>query len=233
MTTKKLTHEELAAAQERKDWALLWQHAMPLVKLAVRRSKHRGAEEKEELEQQGMLIAGEAIRAWPPLECAFSTFIVRRVSGDLANYLIEKDRGGIGSYKQNPTVLSLGDERADVDSVSDDDRDEDDGTFDAALTYAGVVMRGGQHDGEGYVPQGFGDPSVEADVNAQTALRAALQHLTAEEIELVSTVYGLGGGRTQTLAQYAEARHLPYRTAKRRMQNIRAVLAPQLQNFRN
>lgn len=230
---KKLTHAELAAAQERGDWDLLWAQALPLVRLAIRRSKLRDAEDADDLEQQGTLIAGEAIRSWKPLECAFSSHVVRRVQGDLANYTIERERGGVGSYKQRPTILSLGDDRPDAKPSTDSEGEDEENTFEGALTYAGVVMPGGQYDGEGYTPEGFRDPSEEADVSAQLAVRAALQHLTEEEQDLVCSVYGVGGGRTQTLVEYASARNIPLRTARRRMANAKEILALHLRNFRD
>lgn len=237
MTQKKLTHAQLAEAQSRADWTLLWQYATPLVKLVIgrmARSKDvRSEDADDDLLQQGMLIAGEAARSWRPIECTFSTHITNRVHGDLLNYAAMRGGGGIGSYKQKPVVLSLGDERPDASTAADEEDAEDDGSFDAALTYAGVVMPGGQFDGDGSVPQGFGDPSEEGDVSRRVALGAALQHLTAEEIELVSTVYGLGGGHTQTLIEYAEARGIPYITAKRRWANVRAILSQHLRNFRH
>jgi|ADGO01.1.fsa_nt_gi hypothetical protein len=80
---KKLTHAELAAAQERGDWDLLWAQAMPLVKMVVGRMGRNGSVRSEDADddllQQGMLIAGDAMRAWRPLECAFSTHITNRV----------------------------------------------------------------------------------------------------------------------------------------------------------
>lgn len=236
---KKFTHAELAAAQERGDWDLLWQQALPLVPLAIRKAKRSGAiaadDADADLLQQGMLIAGEAVRTWKPIECALSTHVVWRVRGDLFNYVTERARGGIGSYKQRPDVLSLGDDRPNTAKTSDIDGEdgEDDGTFDAALTYAGVVMPGGQYDGDGYVPQGFDDPSVEADCAAKDAIRASLQHLTDEEQDLVCCVFGIGDGKTQTLVEYAAARDIPLRTARRRMAAAKEILALRLENFRH
>jgi hypothetical protein len=239
MTKQKLTHAELAAAQERGDWALLWQHAMPLVKLVIKRMRKDGAAQSDnadddgELLQQGMLIAGEAMRVWRPIECAFSTHITTRVRGGILNHRAEAANAGVGSREQKPVILSLGDERPDSSTSADDEDKDEDGTFDAALTYAGVVMPGGQFDGDGYVPEGFADPSELADVGAKEAVRASFQHLTPEEIELVSTLYGFDGARAQTLVEYAEARGIPYRTVKWRLAKIRAVLAPVLRNLGN
>lgn len=234
---KKLTHAELAAAQERGDWDLLWAQAMPLVKMVVGRMGRNGSVRSEDADddllQQGMLIAGDAMRAWRPLECAFSTHITNRVRSDLLNYATTRANGGIGSHMQKPVVLSLLDERPDAPRSDDGDEEETDNTFEGALTYAGVVMPGGQYDGEGYTPEGFRDPSEEADVSAQLAVRAALQHLTEEEQDLVCSVYGVGGGRTQTLVEYASARNIPLRTARRRMANAKEILALHLRNFRD
>lgn len=233
---KKFTHAELAGAQERGDWDLLWVQAMPLVKLVVGRmlkEKTRDEDVTDDMVQQGMLIAGEAMRAWKPLECAFSTHITVRVRGGILNHAAEQANGGVGSMKQNPTILSLGDERPDASTSGDDEEADDDGTFDAALTYAGVVMPGGQLDGDGYTPEGFGDPSEIADVGAQAHVRAALQHLSEPDQHLLCSVYGIGGGRPQTVTEYAVAHGIPLRTVERRVAETKLYLAVQLRNFGN
>jgi hypothetical protein len=239
---KKFTHAELAAAQQRGDWALLWQQAMPLVKLVAGRMRRGGAMRSEDVDddlvQQGMLIAGEATRSWRPLECAFSTHITNRVRGDLLNYATTRANGGIGSHMQKPVVLSLGDERPDAKgdmTTGEDGGDEggDGGTFEAALTYAGVVMPGGQHDGDGYVPEGFGDPSEEADVGAEAKVRAVLQHLSERNQHMFCSIYGIGGGRPQSVAEYAAAHGIPLRTLERRLAETKLLLAVKLRNFRH
>lgn len=239
MTTKKLTHAELAAAQERKDWALLWQHAMPLVKLVIGRMRKDGASRSEsadadgELLQQGMLIAGEAMRSWRPMECAFSTHITTRVRGDLLNHGAEEANAGVASRAQNPVILSLGDERPDASSDSEDEDADDDGTFSAALTYAGVVMPGGQYDGDGYTPEGFGDPSEVADVGAQAHVRAVLQHLPERDQHLLCSIYGIGGCHQQTVVEYAAAHDIALRTVERRLAETKLFLAVRLRNLGN
>lgn len=232
---KRLSHVELAAAQERADWPLLWRQALPLVKLAVARMRNtvRSEDVDDDLLQQGMLIAGEAMRSWRPIECAFSTHITTRVRSDLLNYATERGGGGVGSYKQKPVILSLFDERPGGSKQDDADEEDADSTFDGALTYSGVVLPSGQLDGEGHTPDGYRDPSEEADVAAQLAVRAALQHLTEEEQDIVCCVYGVGGGRTQTLREYAAARDIPLRTAERRMATAKKILAVHLENFRH
>lgn len=232
---RKMTHAELAAAQERKDWPLLWPQVMPLVRLTIGRmlaDKDRAEGAADDMVQEGMLVAAEAMQHWTPMECALSTYVTNRVRWYVMHALAEQHNGGIGSYKQEPVVLSLGDERPGATQANEEEENaDDDGTFEAALTYAGFVMLGGQYDGDGYVPDGFGDPSEEADCKAEEALRAALQHLTAAELELVSTVYGLGGGSTQTVTDYAAARGIPLRTAEWRMAKAKAKLAGLLRNF--
>lgn len=239
MAQKKLTHAELADAQAHGDWPLLWQHAMPLVKLVIGRMRKDGAAQSDsadddgELLQQGMLIAGEAMRAWRPVECAFSTHITTRVRGGILNHAAEQANAGVGSREQKPVILSLGDERPDSSTSADDEDADDDGTFEAALTYAGVVMPGGQYDGDGVVPEGFGDPSEVADVGAQAHVRAALQHLPERDQHLLCSIYGIGGGRAQTVTEYAAAHDMPLRTVERRVAEIRLLLAVRLRNLGN
>lgn len=231
---KKLTHAELAAAQERGDWQLLWQQAMPLVKLTVGRmlkSKERDEDVADDMIQQGMLIAGEEMRAWKPLECTFSTWVTRQVEWRLGHAQAERNNGGVGSRAQNPIILSLGDERPDARTDGDTDDNEDDGTFEAALTYSGVVKPGGQHDGDGYVPAGFGDPSDEADVGAEARVRAVLQHLSERNQHMLCSIYGIGGGRPQTVAEYAAAHDMPLRTLERRLAETKLLLAVKLRNL--
>lgn len=237
---KRLTHAELAGAQERGDWTLLWRQAMPLVKLVIKRMRRDGvavadsADDSDELLQQGMLIAGEQMRTWKPLECSFSTHITKTVRWYLGHALAEASNAGIGSRAQNPVILSLGDDRPGAGSADEDDEEGDDGSFEAALTYEGVVMPGGQHDGAGHVPEGLREPSDEADKTyLKNAVRAALQHLTEEEQDLVCAVFGLSGGKEQSLRDYAKAREIPLRTVERRLANAKAILAVRLRNLPN
>ncbi|HKU13523.1 MAG TPA: hypothetical protein VJQ52_03955 [Steroidobacteraceae bacterium] len=241
---KKFTHAELAAAQERGDWDLLWQQAMPLVKLvvgrmgrsgAVRNSAAKPGTRDDDLLQQGMLIAGEAMRQWKPLECAFTTHIGNAVRWKLYEFLGRRHNHGIGSHVQRPAVFNTSDSRDGLygfNSVDYDEGDEDDdGSFEAALTYAGVIRPNGQYDGCGYTPEGFGDPSEEADKHEQQ-VRAALQHLTDGERRAICAIYGIGEPACAP-SEYAAKVGVSESTLKRTLSNAKAILALRLPGFRS
>lgn len=223
-----------------KNWAVLWQHAIPLVKLAIKKSTRRGAIAREDADddllQQGMLIAGEAIRTWNPFECAFSTHIVWRVRGDLFNYCTERSRGGVGSYKQRPVVLSTSDTREDAALAGDEDDGDDkgdDGTFEATLTYEGVRKPSGQYDGISNAPEGYGDIPEEADkASLDEAVRAAVALLPSKQRELVEALAGLNG-TLMTVEQYADRERITTRAAFFRLAAARKVLSANLPNFRH
>lgn len=208
---KRLTHAELAAAQERQDWTVLWEQALPLVKLVVGRMARSASERAgDDTLQEGMLIAGEAMRTWKPLECAYSTHVCNRVRWDLLRARSEDHNAGIGSYKQRPAVFSLADSRDGMfgfgaNPEGDQGEDEDDGTFDAGLTYDGVRRPSGQYDGGGFTPEGFGDPADEADrQRTEERLRGAVDHLPSRMRGVVVAVMGLDGSPPETLRAYSE-----------------------------
>jgi RNA polymerase sigma factor (sigma-70 family) len=216
----RLTHQELAAAKERKDWTLLWQQAMPSVKWVVRKLKQNGVEDPHgDVEQEGMLIAGEAMRTWRPIECAFSTHISNTVRYGLLKHLGRERNHGIGSHEQQAVVLSSGDARDESGTQTEgsfDDEETDDGSFDAALTYNGVLRRyTGQYDGMGEAPEGFGDPEEEAERAKTTeVLRAAIDDLPLLQAATVSAAHGFGG-TAMPLREYAAVAGLSYGMVQR------------------
>lgn len=219
----RLTHAELAAAQERGDWDLLWRQAIPLVRLVVgRMNRNSEVVDAEEAAQEGMVIAGEAMRSWRPIECAFSTHIGNEVRFGLLHTAGEERNHGVTAYRQDIPVLSLGDARdegaAPREQSRDDEETSDDGSFDSALTYAGVLRRyTGQLDGNGYVPEGLGDPSEEAERQTRDQeVSDALQKLPPEQQDILRCVYGIG--RTpETPEAYAARLGVHMTTAYRRL----------------
>lgn len=240
---EKLTHAELARAHERKDWPLLWQQAEPLVRMVVRRlSRAASAKENvdsEDLVQEGMVIAGTAMRRWQPLECAFSTYIANQVGWGLLNHRGITRNHGIGSRAQRPAILSLEDTRDTAEAPGsrlavDFEDDEEENTFEAALTYEGVRRRStGQYDGMGVAPEGFGDPAEEAErLEREAALeRAVLGRLTDIEQVIVRAVYGFGGNiKHCTTRELSTLLGIPLRSVERHLKNARTVLAEILPN---
>lgn len=92
---QKLTHEQLAAARAKQDWTTLWQIAEPLVKFTIKRMRERGEAYEcdwEELLQEGMLAAGEAMRRWDSSAGTFGAFTVSWTRGRLLDYLNSQPR---------------------------------------------------------------------------------------------------------------------------------------------
>lgn len=237
----RLTHAELADAHERKDWLLLWQHALPIVQMIVSRMGRNGSVRSEDadddLRQAGMEIAGLALRSWRPFECTFSTHVGNRVRLDLLNYATTRGSGGIGSYKQKPAVMSTGDERDACGAEqegSPEDEEDDGNSFDAALTYEGVIRRyTGQYDGEGVAPEGFGDPEQEAQRAANTeAVRQAVLRLPSGQRSAVEAIFGLNG-LPSTIREFAVYWCIPRSTASDLVQKALDLLGQTLTNFRH
>jgi DNA-directed RNA polymerase specialized sigma24 family protein len=75
---QKLTHSQLAEAHDRQDWTALWTAAVPVVNQIVGgmyRLGDLGNVDREELEQEGALLAGALIRSWNPLLGTFRTWL--------------------------------------------------------------------------------------------------------------------------------------------------------------
>jgi hypothetical protein len=175
----RLTHSQLAAAQDRGDWTLLWRQVESTVKLVVGRMARNNAiraEDVEDMQQEGMLIAGEAVKTWRPFECALPTHVGNQVRWRLIEFSGRERNHGIGSHEQQAAVLSTEDRFGSPTSTvtwhwGDEDEDEA-SSFGDALTYEGVIKWTGQYDGGGHAPEGFGDPGDEADrLSQQEAVR--------------------------------------------------------------
>lgn len=121
MKSQRLTHEELAQAHDRGDWDTLWKHAIPLTYFAVRRlvetGKVRSEFASDDMVQEGLLAAGQAVRTWDPLLGAFSTWVMPRVAGALMNHICAEAGGMVGSRAQRSEVVEFDDAvPADTDS---------------------------------------------------------------------------------------------------------------------
>lgn len=234
----RLTHTELAEAHGRAQWAVLWEHAIPLVKMTVGRmargNKAAAPDAFEEMLQEGYLIAGSALRSWDPIECAYSTHITNTVRWQLISHLGETRNHGIGSHAQKPAVLNLCDSRDGMFGFGSDEHteeDEDDGTFDAALTYEGVLRPSGQYDGYGSAPRDLGNPADEADLQRQEeAIRQAVESLPQDQRLLVQALMGFDEA-PMTVRQYAKWAGIPSSTIGNRLLRAIDVLRQKLPNF--
>lgn len=208
--SKTWTQEELAAAKARSDFETLWRAAIPLVKMQYGRMVKAGiVPGEEEWLQEMMLIAGEAMRTWDPEKGAYSTYIISHVRTGIRNSMERANRCGITAAHGVPvTVVGTSDVRP---GVSPDDETEDDGTFNAVLSYGGLVERDRRPDFSD-IPEGLGDPADEAvRLEQQARLTAALACLPPEEREaLVAT-------QTETQQAYARRLGVPRTTVQSRV----------------
>lgn len=234
---ERLSHTDLAAAQERRDWALLWAHALPVVRMIVSRMGRSGAVRAEDADddllQEGMTIAGRALRSWKPIECAFSTHLGTRVRMDLLNYAALRGGCGIGSYKQRPVVLSMDDAEGTAGEGSPEDEETDGKSFATSLTYQGALCGHDQYDGQGYVPEGFGDPSEEAQHASDVErIQQAIAALSPEDEQLIRAVYGIDQ-ELQHPDAYAAEKDTHRATIYRRRNKAEISLRQNLDNFRH
>jgi DNA-directed RNA polymerase specialized sigma24 family protein len=93
-----MTHEERARAHDRKEWGLLWEQAIPLVKRAMKgvmsRRHFRGSH--EDMLHDGYLAARKIVEAWNPLNVAFSTWVIGGVKPVLRDYIRRYANGIVG-----------------------------------------------------------------------------------------------------------------------------------------
>jgi RNA polymerase sigma factor (sigma-70 family) len=73
------------------DHQTLWEAAVPLVRYVVKRLDVYGPHDREDLIAEGTLAAGVAIRAWNPIDVAFSTWVCNCVRNRLIAY-IDRER---------------------------------------------------------------------------------------------------------------------------------------------
>lgn len=109
---KRPSHDELCAAHDRQDWDILWQAAIPITKFAVKsylRNRLRRTPKwtREDLLQEGLLAAGEAIRTWRTYEAAFSTWLSVKIVSALHNYANRATNHGVGGRDPKDDVAHI------------------------------------------------------------------------------------------------------------------------------
>jgi len=167
----------LNEAREREDWETLWRAAEPIVAYVVR-SLGPKPEYVQDLQQEGMLRAGIAVRTWDPAKGTFQTYISRSVHGTLLTYLNGLQNAGIGvprGTRKLPEVEDLDGPMAD---------EEGEGAVTDNLTYADTPN----------TPHGYGDvgETLQRDM-APAAATAILDYTDEETGALLRALYGLDG----------------------------------------
>jgi RNA polymerase sigma factor (sigma-70 family) len=206
------TQQELATYRAVGDWEKLWEATVPLVKSEYGRLVRLGhvpePQDKgdDHWMNEGMLIAGEAMRKWDPAKGAYSTYLCSHLRTALP-LAVQKD-GNAGLTARNGTrlnVVGLQDQRPGVEVGAEDP--DDDGTYDATLSYP-------------QAPEGFGDPSDEAErLELNTRLSVALAGLPSEEREALLAT------QVETQQEYAARIGVALITVKTRVARARTKVA--------
>lgn len=197
-----LTHDELAAAKDRKDWNALWAAAEHHAKQATLALMDE--EPDDDTLQEAYEAAVEAIRDWDPLENAFSTHINMRVQQRVRNHLLQMQAGGIGS--RWTVDEGIGAEHQTLAKPIGEAADEDDDppTWLNNLTYGAT----------GNVPCGYGDIGAELqDQHIDEEIAGYLVGLSPDDVAIIRLVIMDG----MSEYEYAELAGIPRATAQSRL----------------
>ena len=188
-----MTHSELAAALDAKRYDILWFEAVPLARFAVRQmvrsGQLEGAYHRDDILQEAIAAAGEAIRTWDPIEGAFSTWVVAAVKGAVLTYIAREMNGLQAARYASRYGL---------------DEDFFEHTDETGFTYP-------------VAPEGYADPFEEvarADRDEITVLLNKLHD--PDEQDMICRLYGLDC-EPQTQIEYARSKDVSLSTVKKRL----------------
>jgi len=189
-----VTHSELAAALDAQRYDILWYEAVPLAKFAVGQMSRAGLVDavhlREDLLQEAITAAGEAIRTWDPMEGAFSTWVVAAVKGALLSY-VSREANGLQAPLHFGRFYGVDEEFIDLDESD--------------LTYENT-------------PEGFDEPSVglehEDDRDDVAMLLGRLK--SPEEQDMLMRLYGLDC-EPVTQIEYAREQGVSLSTVKKKL----------------
>lgn len=201
---RKYSTEELVKLFDDKDWPALWKIVTPMVKHAVRRCMQEGLDPyyvRDDLMQEAYLAAWEALPRWDPNKAQLQTWIDRKVRGAAINAKHRESFGMIGGRDSGSLVVSM-------HGVVADDEDENAGPLapEASLVYEDP-------------PEGFGDPSEEAEDLVEAFIRAA----PAGDQDMLRRLCGAGVPQ-ETQAEYADKEDIHRNTVVNRLTQIRQKL---------
>jgi len=199
----KLNHDELMLARKTESWETLWLQAVPLARLTVRRLKEHGTLDpsylNEDLLQDALLAAGEAIRSWDPRKGRFSTWVMAYTRGTLLKKVASAATGMVGGRDNGYFVTSMHGWQDTSNALELDESTE----FGAEATLAYEEP-----------PEGFRDPCEEVVLmQEKEQLAQLLQRLPQKYSEMLSCVYGIDG-LAETQEEYSKRKGIPLRTVK-------------------
>lgn len=118
-----LTPDELRVLHAARDWRVLWQAAIPIVKHAVTKLLRSGQlstdSATDDLLQEGYLAAGPAIKSWNPDAGMFSTWISHAVRGAMLDHLRRECSGMVGGRDSGRRTTVMEDDIAmDTEAVT-------------------------------------------------------------------------------------------------------------------
>lgn len=163
---------------------LEWRECARLAQFAVtklRAKLHLSPEEVEDLASEGTIAAVGALRTWQPEKGKKSTWLLRRVNGEILDTLKKLRYAGLtGVLKEGVSVVT-------ASFLASDDEDSEEGATSApALEWETVL-----------------GTTEDFDSNAEAlAIAIAVEQLPKGDRELIEGYYGLSGiGQTRSLRQ--------------------------------
>lgn len=157
-------------------------------------------QEQEDVIQEGVLGALEAVERWAPEHGKFSTHVLNAAHGHMLRYLDRESMGGIGSDWSGSTPLAR---YGELDTTDID-----------ALTATPEAI--GERQTYIDPPEGFDNPAVEAD---RASIISRLASLPPQERRLICALYGIGVPQQTAVAIEAET-GISRREIGRRMHGI-------------
>lgn len=188
---------------------LEWRECARLAQFAVtklRAKLHLSPEEVEDLASEGTIAAVGALRTWQPEKGKKSTWLLRRVNGEILDTLKKLRYAGLtGVLKEGVSVVT-----ASFLANDDEDSGEEGTTGAPALEWEAIL-----------------GTTEDYDSNAEAlAIAIAVEQLPKADRELVEGYYGLSGiGPTRSLRQLGQAHKLSGEAVRLRLNRILTDLA--------
>lgn len=208
MAIRKYTTPELAELFDRKDWATLWKIVTPMVKHAVRRCMQEGLDPfyvRDDLMQEAYAAAWEALPRWNPRLAGLQTWVRENVRIAVTDTNRRERSGMIGGRDSGPLVVSMHGE-----TPEEDGGDDEQGVLsgpEASMVYKDP-------------PEGFGDPSEEAD----DLLEDLLSQVPQEDRDMVRRLCGIGVP-VETQEEYARRIGITRDAVAKRLERLRRKIA--------